>query len=69
MHVDLDDPAFADPADDAQLLSNLVWAGGARLVTDVWVAGEAVLAGGEPTRVDRAATTAGLRAVAARVRP
>ena len=36
---------------------------------DVWVAGEAVLAEGEPTRVDRAATTAGLRAVAARVRP
>jgi len=69
VHVDLDDPAFADPADDAQLLSNLVWAAGARLVTDVWVAGEAVLAGGEPTRVDRAATTAGLRAVAARVRP
>ena len=69
VHVDLDDPAFADPADDAQLLSNLVWAGGARLVTDVWVAGEAVLVGGEPTRVDRAATTAGLRAVAARAPP
>ena len=68
VHVDLDDPAFTDPADDAQLLSNLVWAGGARLVTDVWVAGEAVLAGGEPTRVERAATTAGLRAVAARLR-
>ena len=69
VHVDLDDPVFTDPADDAQLLSNLVWAGGARLVTDVWVAGEAVLADGEPTRVDRAATTAGLRAVAARLRP
>jgi 5-methylthioadenosine/S-adenosylhomocysteine deaminase len=69
VHVDLDDPVFTDPADDAQLLSNLIWAGGARLVTDVWVAGEAVLAGGEPTRVDRAATTAGLRAVAARLRP
>ena len=39
MHVDLTDPAFVDPADDAQLLSNLVWAGGARLVRDVWVAG------------------------------
>ena len=42
VHVDLDDAVFTDPADDAQLLSNLVWAGGARLVTDVWVAGEAV---------------------------
>ena len=69
VHVDLDDAVFTDPSDDAQLLSNLVWAGGARLVRDVWVAGEAVLVSGEPTRVDRAATTAGLRAVAARIRP
>jgi len=67
VHVDLDDAVFTDPADDAQLLSNLVWAGGARLVTDVWVAGEAVVTGGEPTRVDRATTTAGLRSVAARL--
>jgi 5-methylthioadenosine/S-adenosylhomocysteine deaminase len=57
VHVDLADPAFVDPTDDAQLLSNLVWAAGARLVRDVWVAGEQVLADGEPTRVDRAAAT------------
>ncbi len=69
VHVDLADPAFVDPTDDAQLLSNLVWAAGARLVRDVWVAGEQVLADGEPTRVDRAATTRELRAVAARLRP
>ncbi|WP_300018134.1 amidohydrolase family protein [Pseudonocardia sp.] len=68
VHVDLDDPVFTDPGDDAQLLSNLVWAGGARLVRDVWVAGEQVLAGGEPTRVDRATTTAAVRALAARLR-
>ncbi|MCY7343431.1 MAG: amidohydrolase family protein [Pseudonocardia sp.] len=68
VHVDLDDPAFADPGDDAQLLSNLVWAGGSRLVRDVWVAGEQVLAGGEPTRVDRTAATTALRAVAAGLR-
>jgi 5-methylthioadenosine/S-adenosylhomocysteine deaminase len=68
VHVDLDDAVFTDPSDDAQLLSNLVWAGGSRLVKDVWVAGEAVLVAGEPTQVDRAATTAGLRAVAARIR-
>jgi 5-methylthioadenosine/S-adenosylhomocysteine deaminase len=67
VHVDLGDPAFVDPADDAQLLSNLVWAGGARLVRDVWVSGEQVLADGEPTRVDRTATTRELRAVAARL--
>jgi 5-methylthioadenosine/S-adenosylhomocysteine deaminase len=68
VHVDLADPVFTDPGDDAQLLSNLVWAGGARLVRDVWVAGEQVLAGGEPTRVDRASTTAAVRSLAARLR-
>nr|WP_214367969.1 amidohydrolase family protein [Pseudonocardia sp. H11422] len=68
VHVDLDDPAFVAPDDDAQLLSNLVWAGGARLVRDVWVAGEQVLADTEPTRVDRAAAQEGVRAVAERLR-
>ncbi|MHA6623813.1 amidohydrolase family protein [Pseudonocardia sichuanensis] len=68
VHVDLDDPVFVAPEDDAQLLSNLVWAGGSRLVRDVWVAGEQVLAGGEPTRVDRRAATVALRAAAARLR-
>jgi len=67
VHVDLADVTFVDPADDAQLLSNLVWAGGARLVRDVWVAGDQVLADGEPTRVDRATTTNDLREVAARL--
>ncbi|MCW2722551.1 amidohydrolase family protein [Pseudonocardia sp.] len=68
VHVDLDDPAFVDPSDDAQLISNLVWAGGSRLVRDVWVAGEQVVAAGEPTRVNRATTTSALRAVAATLR-
>lgn len=67
VHVDLDDPAFVDPADDAQLLSNLVWAGGTRAVRDVWVAGEQVLADGEPTRVDAATAVAATRAVATRL--
>jgi 5-methylthioadenosine/S-adenosylhomocysteine deaminase len=67
VHVDLTDPAFVDPADDAQLLSNLVWAAGARQVRDVWVAGEQVLANGEPTRVDRTEATRDLREVAARL--
>jgi 5-methylthioadenosine/S-adenosylhomocysteine deaminase len=68
VHVDLADSTFVDPADDTQLLSNLVWAGGARLVRDVWVAGEQVVADGEPTKVDRAETTAAMRAVTARLR-
>jgi 5-methylthioadenosine/S-adenosylhomocysteine deaminase len=67
VHVDLAEATFVAPDDDAQLLSNLVWAGGSRLVRDVWVAGEQVLADREPTRVDRAATTTALRAVAARL--
>lgn len=68
VHIDLTDSAFVDPGDDAQLLSNLVWAAGSRAVRDVWVAGEQVIADGEPTRVDRAVITADLRAAAARVR-
>ncbi|MDT7579938.1 MAG: 5-methylthioadenosine/S-adenosylhomocysteine deaminase [Pseudonocardiales bacterium] len=67
VHVDLADPAFVDPADDGQLVSNLIWAAGARLVRDVWVAGEQELADGEPTRVDRTTTTRELRGVAARL--
>lgn len=68
VHVDLDDSAFVDPEDDAQLVSNLVWAGGSRLVRDVWVAGEQVIAEGEPTQVERAEVQAGLRAAARAVR-
>jgi 5-methylthioadenosine/S-adenosylhomocysteine deaminase len=68
VHVDLDDPAFADPTDDAQLLSNLVWAGGARAVRDVWVAGEQVLADGHPTRVDAHEALRATRAVTRRLR-
>jgi 5-methylthioadenosine/S-adenosylhomocysteine deaminase len=66
VHVDLDDPAFVDPDDDAQLVSNLVWSAGARAVRDVWVAGVPVLADRAPTRVDpgeilTAARTSGRR--------
>jgi 5-methylthioadenosine/S-adenosylhomocysteine deaminase len=69
VHIDLAGSTFPDPDNDAQLLSNLVWAGGSRLVRDVWVAGDRVLADGEPTRVDRAAATAALRAATATLRP
>jgi 5-methylthioadenosine/S-adenosylhomocysteine deaminase len=55
VHVSTDSPAFISGTDtpDAQLLANLVWAAGSSAVRDVWVAGERVLADGEPTRVDR----------------
>ncbi len=70
VHVDVDDPAFATGLDapDEQLLANLVWAAGSRRVTDVWVAGEQVVAGGESTRVDRQEAQAGVTAVAQRLR-
>lgn len=68
VHVDTEDVAFAAPDDDAQLVSNLVWAAGSRLVRDVWVAGEQVVEAGEPTRADRRAATADLRAVSSRLR-
>ncbi len=67
-HVRTDDPAFVAPDVDAQLVSNLVWGGGARLVSDVWVGGAQVLADGEPLRVDRAEAQQAVRAVAARLR-
>lgn len=55
VHVGVDDPAFAAGLDvsDEHLLANLVWAAGARLVRDVWVAGEQVIADREPSTVDR----------------
>ena len=63
VHLGADDPAFAAGLDvpDSQLLANLVWGAGARAVRDVWVAGEQVLAGGAPTRVDAAEAHATLR--------
>lgn len=70
VHIAADDPAFATGLDapDAQLLANLVWGSGSRRVTDVWVGGEHVVAGGESTRVDRREAQAGVNAVAARLR-
>ncbi|MEV4311576.1 amidohydrolase [Actinocrispum sp. NPDC049592] len=56
VHVSTDAPAFSSGVDvpDVQLLSNLVWAAGARQVQDVWVAGDQVVSDGETTMVDRA---------------
>lgn len=67
VHVDLEDQVFVDPSDDAQLVSNLVWAGGSRLVQDVWVAGRQVIEDGEPILVDAARTRSDLRSVATRL--
>ncbi|MGH3868167.1 MAG: amidohydrolase family protein [Pseudonocardiaceae bacterium] len=63
VHIGADAPAFAAGLDvpDSQLLSNLVWAAGARAVRDVWVAGELVLHSGTSTRVDSAQAHTALR--------
>lgn len=69
VHVDADDPAFPGGlgVPDVQLLANLVWAAGSRLVRDVWVAGDPVLANGEPTRLDPTEILAQARTISARI--
>lgn len=69
VHVEVDDPAFVGGTStpDGQLLANLVWAAGSRTVRDVWVAGERVLAGGQPTRLDLAQIRAEAAAACARL--
>lgn len=64
VHVDCDDPAFVGGLDvtDAELLANLVWSAGSRLVRDVWVAGTRVIDDGESTLVDRVKAQAAARA-------
>ncbi|WHT19433.1 amidohydrolase family protein [Crossiella sp. CA-258035] len=69
VHVDVDSPAFPRGTDapDVQLLSNLVWSSAASQVTDVWVAGDHVVSGHEPTRVDRGKAQAEVRRIAERI--
>jgi 5-methylthioadenosine/S-adenosylhomocysteine deaminase len=69
VHVDVDGPAFAAGLDvpDEHLLANLVWAAGSRHVRDVWVAGEHVVEGGEPSKVDRVAVQQAAGAVTRRL--
>jgi len=49
-----DDPRFIPSVDATELLGHVVWAGAGYLVTDVWVGGEQVVAGGESVCIDRA---------------
>lgn len=53
VRVNLDHPSFAPGLAD-ELFTTLVWAGSPEHVTDVWVAGNQVVADGEVTTVDRA---------------
>jgi 5-methylthioadenosine/S-adenosylhomocysteine deaminase len=69
VHIDTDAPAFSSGLDvpAAQLLSNLVWAAGARQVRDVWVAGDQVVSERETTMVDRTEAQAAAGAVSRRL--
>ncbi len=51
IRIDLDQPSFA-PGVDADLFANIVWAGSAEAVTDVWVAGNHVVADRTITTID-----------------
>jgi 5-methylthioadenosine/S-adenosylhomocysteine deaminase len=52
LHVSLDDATWVPDGDDNVLLAHLVWAASSRLVTDVWVGGEQVVANGRCLTVD-----------------
>jgi 5-methylthioadenosine/S-adenosylhomocysteine deaminase len=52
VRLDLDHPSFTPVTSPDELMAHLVWAGSSRSVTDVWVGGEQVLAGGEVLTVD-----------------
>jgi 5-methylthioadenosine/S-adenosylhomocysteine deaminase len=47
-----DDARFVPAPDETELLGHLVWAGAGYLVTDVWVAGEAVVVQGRSVHID-----------------
>jgi 5-methylthioadenosine/S-adenosylhomocysteine deaminase len=66
VRLDLDHPSFM-PGLDADLISHVVWAGGARHVTDVWVAGRQVVADREITTVDRHQVQSEARTIGARL--
>ncbi|MET8830186.1 amidohydrolase [Streptomyces sp. NPDC004610] len=69
VHVSVDGPHFTAGLDvpDPHLFANLMWAAGAGAVTDVWVAGEQVVAAGEPTKVDRQETQKAAAEATARI--
>jgi 5-methylthioadenosine/S-adenosylhomocysteine deaminase len=50
--VNMEDPAFGPIHEDAHVVEHVVWSASSRLVTDVWVAGRQVVAGGRCLTVD-----------------
>lgn len=66
VRLDLDHPAFASGI-EADLFNTLVWAGARHHVTDVWVAGQQVVAAGELTNFDQTQLYANARRAANRL--
>ncbi len=52
IRLDIDNAAYVPVTDPGELISHVAWAGGSRHVTDVWVGGERVVAGGMCLSVD-----------------
>jgi 5-methylthioadenosine/S-adenosylhomocysteine deaminase len=52
VRLELDDGSFTPALNASNLLGHLVWAATSRLVTDVWVGGDQVVAGGISTHID-----------------
>jgi 5-methylthioadenosine/S-adenosylhomocysteine deaminase len=52
IRVDLDDPTFVPVTCTDELIAHLAWSGSGRHVTDVWVAGEQVVADRQCLKVD-----------------
>lgn len=67
IRIDLDNAAFTPIITDDDVVDRLVFAGGARYVTDTWVAGERVVEAGELLTVDTEAARADVQARAERL--
>lgn len=52
VRLSFDDPSVTPLVTDRDIVSHLVWSASSRLVTDVWVAGRAVVTGGACVTVD-----------------
>jgi len=67
IRIDLDQSTFVPVTDTDELLAHLAWSGSSRKVTDVWIAGEKVVADGEVLTVDTERAVAEVRERAVRL--
>ncbi len=67
IRIDLEQSTFVPMTDTDELLAHLAWSGSSREVTDVWVAGDKVVAGGEVLSIDTERAIAEVRQRALRL--